>query len=443
METQAQLLVQRPSAIQRSAIVFSTAFTAFFAFFSMNSISSFALPIVQYWENRTGPHSGLVLDPRVSYYYTNSNYDKTSHSTPLPFDATVSQIYFDLNASYGFTDNWFLFGRLSVINTRLNNPQAPLTSSPNSSIFGMGDQLIGFAGRLLHADNGLNFNIQAETSIPAYNDNNQKASQQPYLGDQSYDMTFGGFLEIPIPPGATAEWYLEAGTGYTYRSAGFSAAVPYSLMLKRDPIEHGAVFSLGARGQFSLNTDKIASVTNQNDQNVGGAGSNIIYAQNPSFTIAQITLGYKNGSGQTLYAAAAYPVVGTNSPLGFQVTLGAQLDFGGKSKSSDESETAITEKKLARPDHFTSYDLEATVQAVNDNFHVIRLNKGSDDDVQKGQYFDIFKMSEDPLTQKKTETVIARAKVTHVKGDESALNVVEYFIDQWIEKGFTARRIVQ
>ena len=75
--------------------------------FSSTSPRAEAHPIIQYWENRSGEGAGLILDPRVSFFSTSDGNSSTLTD-------------FDLIASYGFSDQWFLIGRLSALSENIH-----------------------------------------------------------------------------------------------------------------------------------------------------------------------------------------------------------------------------------------------------------------------------------------------------------------------------------
>jgi hypothetical protein len=169
--------------------------------------------------------------------------------------------------------------------------------------------------------------------------------------------------------------------------------------------------------------------------------------------MGQGEIGYKTASSTTIYGLAAAPISAKNAASGLQLSAGMQFDFGApkaaeSAPSRSHSSPVATSKSAPRKkfgtiDAFTTYDLEAAITSVNDQLYLVKINKGLDDGVEKGQLFDVFRITEDSITGQKTETPIARVQVSYVKNDEAALNVVEYYKDQWIEQGFVARRVVR
>ncbi len=413
------------------------------AFSPLTSVT--ANPILNPFQNRTGSHRGFSFEPVASLFLTSENFDEDSARVPIANTASNSRLIFDLNGSFGISDDFFAFGRLSLHSARVS-----VLDQVSQSGFGLSDQLAGFAYRALRSDSGISLNLQGEVSLPAYNNTDAKNSGNAYLGDGTIDLTAGGFLEFPL--GASREIYLEGGGGYTYRSKGFSACLPYSLKLKRDPALKGVMYEAGINGQLSLRTDvatedlQARSVLDQ-DRLAGSGGSNLINALNPSWIQVTGKLGYKNRHGQILYAGASAPFFGTNAAAGFAITIGASLDFGPKPKPLEENhESSPTpgtrasspirgkpRPPLSRKMNFSTYDMDAKILSSNDQLYLIRINKGSMDGVETGQFFDIYAEG----------SPVARTKVTQVKDEEAILSVIEYFQERSIETEFIARRLVR
>lgn len=395
-----------------------------------------AHPLIQYWQNRTGSHEGFSLEPRIGYFNSSTNFEADGSQLGLPSNGTLTQFSFDINASYGLSDDFFLFGRLSLLSTK-----SQATAAADLSAFGLSDQLIGAAYRLFNSEGGMSFNLQGEVTLPAYSNSSALTGGRAYLGDGSTDITGGFFGEFPLKLiGTKRDLFIELGAAYTYRSNGFSAAVPWNALLKRDPEFRGVMFAAGVQGQVSLKsdiaTDNPANISRTNtDRLTGSYGSMVLNGVNPEWIAFRGTLGYKNGSGQTIYATLINPFSGKSIPSGASISVGAALDLSGTTTApSEELQTARTRnRKLKNSTEFASYDLDAQVTSVNDQMYLVKIDKGSADNIEKGQFFDIF-FEGKPL---------ARARVTHLKNGEAALTVIEYYQDHWIEVGSTARRLVQ
>jgi len=363
-----------------------------------------------------GSTNGFTINPRFTLLNTTQNFDLNGQS--YAFGNTAQRYYFDVNAAYGFTENFFLYGRLSALYTLISG-----NGINEQGNFGLSDQMAGTAYRLFQSESGVSFSLQGEVTLPAYDNSAATIVTKPYLGDGSIDMTFGGFLEVPVTLQDTYQLYLDAGAGYTYRSKGFSQAVPWNVQLKRYPTMEGLTFALGARGNISLLTDN----TNISQSALAAGGSYLINAINPSWILAQATIGYQTENNIQYTLSSAYPVYGKSAPNPLQITLGFQFEFGQHSSNHPQEK-----RKAISAGSFRQYDLESKVTASNDQLFLLKVDKGAESGVEKGQIFDIFS----------GEEVIAKAKVTHVKNDESALRVIEYLKEQSVEIDSVARRVI-
>lgn len=380
-----------------------------------------AHPIVQSWQNRTGAGPGFSIAPKITFFSTTQNYDLNSQALLLNNNVSVQRYYFDLNLSYGFDENFFVFGRLSGLYTNITG-----VGLTDQSIFGLNDQMLGSAYRVFQNNSGVSINFQTEVTLPTYVNANSVINSKPFLGDGSTDFTFGGFAEIPLTAQKTYQIYLDGGAGFTMRSKGYSSAIPWNVLLKRYPTQEGLTVSLGMRGNLSMETDTSSPSQASLDQLRGAGGSYLINAINPSWTLFQGSIGYQTKGYINYTLSGAIPLAGKNSPDGMQVSFGVQFDFGGNNGKKSRSTTV-------RPGTFKQYDLETKVLSVNDQLYLVKIDQGSDQGVEKGQIFDIFIENQ----------AVAKAKVTNVKSDESALRVLEYYKEKSIEVDAVAKRVMQ
>ena len=246
-------------------------------------------------------------------------------------------------------------------------------------------------------------------------------------------LTFGAFARIPLGFESFPDLSLEAGLGYTWRSNGFSAAIPVSLLVRNDPRNSGWVFQAGVLGQFSLKNDAsnddpalFSQVVDENK--IGADGSYVVGGINPEWLSVHGLLGYKTESAQTFYATVTTPFQGTSAPNGIVAQVGIKFDF-----TSPAPKTEAPHKTMEQPSDSPAYDLDASVTSMNDQLYLVKIDKGSTAKVEVGQLFDIFQGN----------TRVARAQVLYLKDEEAALNVLEYYQGNWIEKGFAARRVAK
>jgi hypothetical protein len=390
-------------------------------FASANIQDAQAHPIVQSWQNRTGSSPGFSIAPKVTFFNTTHNYDLTSQSVLLTNAVQAQRYYIDLNMSYGFDENFFIFGRLSGLYTNVTG-----VGLSDQSAFGLNDQMAGAAYRVFQNNSGISINLQTEITLPAYVNANSVINSKPWMGDGSTDISFGGFAEIPLTTQPTYQIYLDGGAGFTFRSKAYASAIPWSLWLKRYPTQGGVNLGLGMRGQISMENDLSSASTAALDQNRGAGGSFLINAINPAWTLVQASIGYQTKTNINYALSGALPIIGKNSPDGIQISFGVQFDFV-PDQSKKKSSTVVKQGA------FKEYDLEAKVTSVNDQVYLVKIDQGTDQGVEKGQIFDIFNNNQ----------LIAKAKVSNVKSDESALRVLEYYKEQSIEVDAIAKRIVQ
>jgi hypothetical protein len=392
--------------------------------------------LLQPRENKTGSHSGLQLEPRIGMFSTGSNFSDDGGLTGLSTGAKVSRTLIDLNLVYGISDHLFLFGRASLVSANQTG-----STTARQSGFGLGDQLVGVAWRMLSTESGWGLNLQAEARIPGYSNVNARSANRLYPGDGSTDLIAGAYLEVPAGFIGWSDSYFELGGAYAQRSAGFSSALPLSLLFRRDPAYGGLVLDAGFRAQLSLNSDvagqDLAKRTDVLlDRLQGSLGSDLINGINPSWLAAHLRIGHHTGTGKTFYLSGDLPVSGSAVPSGILISGGVVLDLqhhGGIDPSRSGPESSRPRKPKTPLRGFQSYDLEGKVSTYNDQLYLVKIDRGSSDSVEKGQLFDIFSGKE----------VLARAKVTQVRDEEAVLTVIEYFQDQWIEAGFVARRLLK
>lgn len=381
--------------------------------------SASAHPIVQYWQNRASSLQGFRLHPQITHTSSSRNFDSAGQSITLPNSIQTQRFYFDLNASFGVDERLTVFGRASLLNAQVTG-----TGLNNPSLLGLSDQLLGGSYQILETSSGASIWFQGDLILPAYINSTSVITGKPFLGDGSIDLIGGAFLNLPLHKGARSLLSLEAGAGLMYRSKGYSSGIPWTVRLFRTPTLNGLSLSAGARGLLSLESDTTPTFTAALDQNRGAGGSYLINAINPSWIMAHTSLGYRTESRMTYAADFSTPVFGKNSPDLWTVAFGVEIDLS----SAQSPNPKTTSFKTGT---FKSYTLEAKVISVNDSLYLIKIDRGSEDSVEKGQIFDIFNDNQ----------LVARAKVSHVKSDESALRVIEYFKEQSINENAIAKRV--
>jgi hypothetical protein len=392
------------------------------------ALKASAHPLVHFWQNRSLDRATFLLEPRISLFSTNENYLSDGTSAVVPGLNSYRQVYGDLNAAYAIDPAWTVFGRLSLQQTTID------ALGRSISKVGLGDQLLGAAVRIHSLKNGGRITIQAEALLPAYSNANSKLVAEPFAGDGAVEVTGGTFVELPLGSGTRA-WMIEGGAGLTYRSYGYSAHAPVSLLIKRTPVEPGFLVHLGALGQISFQSDSSSLAQAASDTAAGAAGSLAINAVNPTWLALRAGLGYRLSQSSDVMLQGIVPVLAQNSPKGVAIAMGYTYTWPSQSSASASASSASESAPSRKPDRkkFRTYVLEAVVSGLNEPLNLIKIDKGRSSGVEVGQLFDLF--------EEGSGERIARARVTHVKDSEAALAVVEYYKDSYIDPGAKARRL--
>jgi hypothetical protein len=394
--------------------------------------------IVHSWEDRF-PQSSFSMNLNSNYLFTSSNFSSSGNfDFPIGL-SSYAKLQTDLNLDFKVTDRLGIFGRTSWQYINL------ISDFRGGTGFGFGDQTAGLVYRILgdNPDAPLSIDLQGQADVPGYSNLTSFTNVTPNMGDGSIDLTGGIFITAPLVEGRKYKLQTLLGTGYIYRTDGFSAAVPWSAFLKLVPQLSGFTVEAGANGILSLQTDYSLSF-NTSHSNLVNGGSYITGAVNPSLIQLSIKPGYKFNAETQLELLGKLNLWGQNVPTGYSFALRLQYLFGKVKEGHIERQLralAPLEPDPAGNDHptFTTYSMDTNIVKTNDRLNLVKINKGSQDGIEKGQIFDIFNIK----VSTQVGEAIARAQVTHVKVDEAALEIIEFYKEVSIEEGFVAKRLIQ
>jgi hypothetical protein len=398
------------------------------------------------WEEFRGEEKRPHLIPVLRYYTSSSNFDTTGSAIAPGTLDSYTRLQVDTSFIYAFNARWTGYIRASWGSSILTH------QGTSDSVFGLTDQTVGVNYRLFpnpekQPGSSLgekaqaqqtSMDLQVQMDFPGYSTATQASKNLPGLGDGSLDLTAGAFLNVPLGKPWGGYMKMVLGGGFTYRTGGFSAALPYAAGLQFEPHDQGFLFSLMGSGFMSMKTD---STTSLSLQGTSSGGSFITGAVNPSLLQATGKLGYRFTSGWTLTLAGTEALWGQSAPRGFMGAGGLEIPFGQSGKEPLPKDPAlVVPKKYGQVNKgFVTYSLEAKVQRVSDRINQLRIDKGTQQGVEVGQLFDIFVVRPDGTVGDS----VARCKVTSVRNDDSTLSIVEYIREVFIEEGFLARRLVQ
>jgi hypothetical protein len=369
---------------------------------------------------------GFEFESRAGFLTTSENF--SPNRTSLPNNGSAQRFTLDNWLRYRTESDLTLFARFSIAQAQYSS-----LSTQNIALtqFGMSDQMVGANLELSPQDRRVRFALQTEVTFPFYSNSSSVLSNSPYLGDGSVDVLAGPVLSVDLDEPRTV--VASTGISYQYRSKGFSAGIPWFLGVEYEPSQDGILLGARLTGQVSLKND--VSTNNSTltlqataDQLRGAGGSALINGINSSWTELWLLTGYKINSSVSLPISGSLVLGGTQAPNAYQGFAGLKFSFGSeRQRGSSPTPPVVNYRK----NKFQSYDLEAAILTVDEDLHVLKIGKGSVDGVKNGQFFDIFEESKP----------IARAQVIDSKKDESALSVIEYFQERWIEPGQIVRRL--
>ena len=307
---------------------------------------------------------------------------------------------------------------------RFAGGQSQLGSNSRWSLL---DQSVGFDVHLLGATGDFSLNFQFQLDFPGYP---LVSTDNPPVGDHSLDVTGGLFANFPILVQNQFSLSAIVGAGYTHRSVGFSAAVPWSATLFYRPLRHGITASWMMSGIVSLNTDN-RPADGPSDVSLISGGIN------PSIIQIQGKLGYQIEMAHEVNLAVGQSIWGQEIPNGTQIILGYQYRL---IEARDTNPLHQTAREFAKSNAgFLTYSLDAHILNTNDRLNLVKIDKGREDGVEVAQIFDIFVYDNDH----KIGAPVARGAVSNARLTDAAIEIIEYYKDIPISPDFLAKRLVR
>jgi hypothetical protein len=408
---------------------------------------AFADFYTHFWENQLGLAKTYRLESRVIGLTTPANFSAAGASfVPVSLNRYV-RAQAELLFAYSFT-NW------ATVYARTNGAYVWTQSAAGASAFtvGFGDQSIGATFRAMESkpfslfsakgSRGVALDLQVQADLAAYDNAVQTAASQPVLGDGSFDFTGGLFLTLPLAQRPSWRIMSRFGAGFTFRTGNYSTAVPWSARFSWEPVLRGFTAHAGLDGVITLASDPRGPAFAASAIDTGALGSYIAQAANTSMLNIRGSIGYRFSRTWALEAEGGATLWGQNAAQVYYGGLLARFYFGESSPEAEMERLAAPPERNVAPEFlrsnrgFIAYTGSAKVLRVNDRINSVRIDKGSQDGVEVGQVFDIFKTG----TEEQPGSAIARSKVIEAGPQESTLQVLEYFQETWIENGMTARR---
>ena len=374
------------------------------------------------WENRALNQKTLVLEPSVSYFNSNLNFDSDGQAA-LPANLSgYNRLHVNTRLTYGFSPDFTFFANLSWARVEV------MHTTVGGVSYGLTDQTIGLNMRAYHSQStGASLHLQASGVAPLYSTTSTSTTNAPSLGDQAFGFTVGALADYPITNGEENQFTLTGGAGYMWRAKEFSAGIPWSVGVRMQQRKQGVEFLAQVVGLQSLKTDPYSPfVVNSARSLNGSGGSYYISAINPSFLNLRGRVGYRFKPQTSVFVSMTQGVAGTNAPKHFSLEGGVEFTW-----------STVQEPALKRHSQsgFVSYSGEAQVTRVNDRFNLFKINRGTETGIKIGDTMDVFAVN----TSGEVTEIIARARVMDAKDGEAALKIIEFYKEVWIEEGFVVK----
>jgi hypothetical protein len=277
--------------------------------------------------------------------------------------------------------------------------------------------------------------LQIRGDLPAY----KNSSSKPALGNQSFDVSIGGFLGIPIYQEERARWGFTPGMGYMFRSGSIGKPQPlflWSAIFRRSPLEDGILLSAGVVSAVCLNANPQENSPISILSPSGSGGSYITNSDYPRFIRGVASVGYQWDPKVSLEGRIATDLQGSAIASGTQWSASVTYRWDWSGSKPPESQTPAEYGKSNQG--FVDYSGDAKVIGSDERSGILQINRGSENGIEPGQVFDLFSTRPNgDLIE-----VVARARVQSVQGKQATLKVTEYYREVWVENGFIAKRPV-
>ena len=353
-----------------------------------------------------------------------------------------------LHAGFGFAPRVSVFAQADLRAVFVANAAGSQISDTEN--YGFGDAFLGLRW-LLYRSRSTDRVYPSEWSpstwmvlaegtwlFPMYD---KAKSGKPPLGNQSNDFTAMGRLVW-----YANEWLaLAANAGYTYRTAGYSAAVPWGLRADLSFLRTSR-FRTWIDFQAYERTVTDGIVLNPRQPDAIPGGSLLFKSDSPTLRSATIGLAYLIGKEWELATGALFTATGVNAAKGFGGALGLawrpyqvpEIDY--EQFRREQLQRLEKEPRSYRRKAVMRYGLKATVLKVSHQGNFFRIGYGATDGIKKGDMFQVF--APDDLSGE-TRKPLAFARVQVARPEDSFLRVEERYDPEFrLQSGQEAHRVI-
>lgn len=382
------------------------------------------------------------------YFHTKENYDNEGQVTQPAAMEHVRYGNLRFHGAFGFSPRVSVFAQADARALFMMNAQGSNVSDDEN--YGFGDAFLGFRWMLYRSSptdkvypsewSPQTFLLLAEGTwlFPMYA---QGKPGKPPLGDQSND-----FTSMLRGVWYANEWLgLSANAGYLYRTAGYSALIPWGLRADFNFLRKlNWRFWLDFQAKESTLNDGV--VLNPAQPDPIQSGSLLFKSDSP--TLRSVTLGTAVLLGKEIELAAGgfFTASGINTAKGFGGMLGLAWrpyqvpELKYEEFRREQLRKLENEPKVYRQKQVLRYGLRATVIRVSNQGNFFQIAYGSKDGLKAGDYFQVF--STDNYDQDVREP-LALARVQVVRGEDSFLRVDQRYDPSFrLKAGMEAQRVI-
>lgn len=382
------------------------------------------------------------------YFRTRENYDGEGYAVQPPNMDVLHYSNIRAHAAFGFAPRLSLFAQIDARGVFMDTNESLPQSIAYGKNYGFGDAFLAFrwlAYRSRSTDRVYPTEWSPETfmailegswSFPVYD---QAAAAKPPLGDQSNDFT--GMARLAW---YTNEWLaFSGGGGYTHRTAGYSAGIPWN-------IRADLTFQESTKFRYWVDLTSFqgllgnANALNPQQPDPIPSGSLLFKSESPVVRTATLGAGYLLSKEWELTAAFITTATGNQHAKGFGGGLGlAWRPYQVPEIKYDEYRARQIERLQNERTEFNrevvKYGFRATIVRVSAKGNYVKIGYGGKNQVKDGDTF--YVMPPDDFSGQ-PQRPLAAATVAKVLPDAAFLHVHErYEEDLVIKEGFEVRRV--
>lgn len=381
------------------------------------------------------------------YFHTKENYDNDGLVAQPAAMEHVRYGNLRFHGAFGFSPRVSIFAQADARALFMMNAKG--TNISDDENYGFGDAFLGFRWMLYRSSptdkvypsewSPRTVLVLAEGSwlFPTYA---QGKPGKPPLGDQSND-----FTSMLRGVWYASEWLgLSANAGYLYRTAGYSALIPWGLRADFNFLRKlNWRFWIDFQAQESTLQDGV--VLNPAQPDPIQSGSLLFKSDSPTVRSATLGTAVLLGKELELAAGAIFTASGINTAKGFGGALGLAWrpyqvpELKYEEFRREQLRKLENEPKVYRQKQVFRYGQKATVIRVSKEGNYFQIAYGSKDGIKAGDYFQVFS---DNYDQEERQP-LALARVQVVRGEDSFLRVDQRYDPSFrLRAGMEAQRVI-